>query len=219
LSGKTVNAASYNPDEPVTPDGIASIFGANMATGSEGARSVPLPTTLAGSTVRVNGVLAQLFFASKEQINFLLPAETQPGTAIVEVTSADGTITRCDLPITPTAPALFTENQRGTEAPAADATPDGRTYYRVGNPDGSSNPVLTGHFLQLYGTGFRAAAFDTVSVTLGDKDVPVLYAGKQPQFAGLDQLNVQVPPGLSGVVDLVLTVNGKDANKVKIRVQ
>jgi uncharacterized protein (TIGR03437 family) len=46
-----------------------------------------------------------------------------------------------------------------------------------------------------------------------------LYAGKQPQFSGLDQLNVQVPNGLSGVVDLVFTVDGRDANKVKIRVQ
>lgn len=219
LFAKTVNAASYNPDEPVTPDGIASIFGANLATGSEGARRLPLPTTLAGSTVRVNGVLAPLFFASKEQINFLLPPETQPGIAIVEVTSADDTITRCDLPISSTAPALFTANQRGTDAPAGDATPDGRTFYGIGNADGSSNPVLIGHFLQLYGTGFRAAAFDTVKVSLGGKEVPVLYAGKQPQFAGLDQLNVQVPTGLSGVVDLVLTVDGKEANKVKIRVQ
>ncbi len=219
LPSKAVNAASYNPDAPVTPDSIVSIFGASMATGSEGAKSFPLPTTLAGSSVRVNGTAAPLFFVSKEQINFLLPPETQPGTAIVEVTAADGAITRCDLPISSTSPAIFTENQRGTDAPAADATPDGKTYYRVGNPDGSPNPVLVGHYLQLYGTGFRAAAFDTVKVTLGGKELPVLYAGKQPQFAGLDQLNVQVPTGLSGVVDLVLTADGRVANKVKIRVQ
>jgi uncharacterized protein (TIGR03437 family) len=219
LASKAVNAASYNPDAPVTPDGIVSIFGAHLATGSEGAKTLPLPTTLAGSTLRVNGVLAQLFFASKEQINFLLPPEIQPGLAVVEVISADGTITRSDLPIASTSPAIFTENQKGTEAPAADATPDGKTSYRVGNSDGSTNPVLIGHYLQLYGTGFRAAAFDTVRVTLGGKDVPILYAGKQPQFSGLDQLNVQVPSGLSGVVDLVFTVDGRDANKVKIRVQ
>ncbi|MBL8207953.1 MAG: hypothetical protein JNM09_27210 [Blastocatellia bacterium] len=216
---KAVSAASYNPDAPVTPDGIVSIFGANMATGNEGAQSFPLPTTLAGSTVRVNGMLASLFFVSKEQINFLLPPDTQPGTAIVEVISADGAITRCDLPVRSTSPAIFTENQRGTDAPAADATPDGKTYYRVGSPDGSTNPVMVGHYLQLYGTGFRAAAFDTVTVTLGGKEVPVLYAGKQPQFSGLDQLNVQVPTGLSGVVDLILTVDGRAANTVKIRVQ
>ena len=216
---KTVNAASYNPDAPMTPDGIASIFGASMATGSEGAQTLPLPTTLAGSTLRVNGVLAPLFFASKEQINFLIPAQTQPGTAIVEVLAANGSITRCELPISTAAPAIFTANQQGTEAPAGDATPDGKTYYRIGNADGSANPVAIGHYLQLFGTGFRNAAFDTVQVNLGGKDVPILYAGKQPEFVGLDQLNVQVPTGLSGVVDLVLTVDGKLANKVKLRVQ
>jgi uncharacterized protein (TIGR03437 family) len=219
LPSKAVNAASYNPDAPVTPESIVSLFGANMATTTEAAKGPTLPTTLAGSSVRVNGVLTPLFFVSKEQINFLLPADTQPGTAIVEVISADGAITRSDLPISKTSPAIFTENQQGTEAPAADATPDGKTNYRVGNPDGSTNPVMIGHYLQLYGTGFRAASFDTVSVTLGGKNVPVLYAGKQPQFVGLDQLNVQVPAGLTGVVDLVLMVDGRIANKVKIRVQ
>jgi uncharacterized protein (TIGR03437 family) len=219
LAAKAVNAASYDPDAAVTPDGIASIFGANLATGSDGAQDLPLPTTLAGTTLRVNGVLARLFYVSKEQVNFLLPPDVQPGTAIVEVTSADGSITRCELPISSTSPAIFTENQKGTEAPAADATPDGKMYYRVGNPDGSTNPVAIGHYLQLYGTGFRQAAFDVVKVTLGGQEVPVLYAGKQPYFVGLDQLNVQVPAGLSGVVDLVMTVDGRQANKVKIRVQ
>ncbi|MBS1809191.1 MAG: hypothetical protein JST84_13590 [Acidobacteria bacterium] len=218
-SAKAVNAASYSPDAPLTPEGIASIFGVNMATGTEGAQKLPLPTTLAGSSLRVNGVPAQLFFVSKEQINFLIPSQTQPGTAVVEVTAADGAITRCELPISSAAPAIFTANQQGTEAPAGDATPDGKNYYRIGNPDGTTNPVAIGHYLQLFGTGFRNAAFDTVQVSLGGKDVPVLYAGKQPEFIGLDQLNVQVPSGLSGVVDLVLTVDGKLANKVKLRVQ
>jgi uncharacterized protein (TIGR03437 family) len=218
-TGKAVNAASYNPDAALTPDGIASIFGTNMATGTEAAQSLPLPTTLAGSTLRVNGVLAPLFFASKEQINFLIPSQTAPGTAIIEITAANGAITRSELPISTAAPAIFTANQQGTEAPAGDATPDGKTYYRIGNADGSANPVAIGHYLQLFGTGFRNAAFDTVQVNLGGKDVPVLYAGKQPEFVGLDQLNVQVPSGLSGLVDLVLTVDGKLANKVKIRVQ
>lgn len=216
---KAVNAASYNPDAAVTADGIASIFGSNMATGTEAAQTLPLPTALAGSTLRVNGVPAQLFFVSKEQINFLIPAQTQPGIAIVEITAANGAITRSELPISTASPAIFTANQQGTEAPAGDATPDGKVYYRLGNADGSANPVAIGHYLQLFGTGFRNAAFDTVHVSIGGKEVSVLYAGKQPDFLGLDQLNVQVPAGLSGLVDLVLTVDDKPANKVKLRVQ
>ena len=219
FSGGTVSAASYIPNEPVAPEAIAAIFGTNLATRDEPAPSLPLPTTLAGSTVKVNGIAAQLFYASKYQINFLLPQSTQPGIATIEVTAADGAITRSDLQIAMATPALFSSSSDGKGAPAANGTPDGVIRYPVGNPDGSSNPVGVGHYLELYGTGFRKAAFDTMKVTIGGKQVPVLYSGAHGFFTGVDQINVQVPQGLSGTVDLVLAVDGKPANTVKILVK
>jgi uncharacterized protein (TIGR03437 family) len=93
------------------------------------------------------------------------------------------------------------------------------SYYAVANAKGEPNEVQTGHYLVLYGTGFRRAPYDTVKVTIGGVNAPVHYAGAQPNFVGLDQLNTQVPAGLSGVVDLVLTVNGRAANVVKVRVK
>jgi len=49
----------------------------------------------------------------------------------------------------------------------------------------------------------------------------VLYAGPQPSFEGLDQVNVQLPVTLggSGEVNVVLTVDGQTANVVTINVQ
>src|SRR5262245_55165031 len=65
----TVSAASFAPI--VAPDSIAAAFGVGLATQVEFATTQPLPTSLAGTTVRVNGELAGLFFVSASQINYL----------------------------------------------------------------------------------------------------------------------------------------------------
>ena len=56
---------------------------------------------------------------------------------------------------------------------------------------------------------------------IGGVDTAILFAGAQGTFPALDQVNVQVPPGLAGrgVVDIVLTVDGQAANIVTILVQ
>ena len=214
----TVSAASYAPDA-VAPEVIASIFGANLATGIGFANSLPLPTTLLGTSVLVNGVAAPLFFVSPGQINLLIPPETQLGTAVIEVVSGDGALSRGSLTIAATGPSLFTSNTQGFGAPAAVATNDGVHYRIVGNPDGTSNPLHTDDYLVLFGTGIRHAAKEAVQITIGGVSVPVLYAGAQGEFVGLDQINTQIPVGLSGEVDVIVSVNGKAANVVKIRVQ
>lgn len=219
FNATTVSAASYLATDALTPEGIATVFGFNLAIGSDVADATPLPNRLAGTTVRVNGILAPLFYVSPGQINFLIPAKTPPGTAIIEITSADGTISRSEIKVAAIAPAIFTANSQGTGAPAALATADGIIYYGVGNPDGTSNYVQTGHYLVMYGTGFRYALSDEVKITIGGINAPVLYAGAQPNFLGLDQINTQIPTGISGTVDLVATVNGKAANVVKLRVK
>jgi len=51
--------------------------------------------------------------------------------------------------------------------------------------------------------------------------VPVVFAGPQGQFTGLDQINVQLPASLAGKgeVDVVLTVDGVVANTVRANLQ
>jgi uncharacterized protein (TIGR03437 family) len=218
LAMAAASAASYATDS-LAPDSIIAAFGIRLATGEAPATSLPLPTVLAGTSVRVNGVLAPLFYVSPGQVNFLLPASTQTGTAVVETTAADGALSRSNLTITSTAPALFTANASGRGAPAALSTADGVVYSLVGNPDGTPSPIDAGDYLVLFGTGIRRAASGTVKITIGGIDAPVLYAGAQPDFFGLDQINTQIPPGLSGVVDLIISVNGKAANIVQIKIR
>ncbi len=77
-------------------------------------------------------------------------------------------------------------------------------------------------FLELYGTGIRAnSGLSNVTATIGGATVPVLYAGAHCCFVGVDQINLSLPKSLAGkgLVDVVLTVDGKVGNAVKINVK
>jgi uncharacterized protein (TIGR03437 family) len=71
----------------------------------------------------------------------------------------------------------------------------------------------------LYGTGFRyVSSLGAVQATAGGVPLEVVYAGPQPQYPGLDQIDVKLPASLSGsrVVDLTITIDGAAANTVQI---
>ena len=53
---------------------------------------------------------------------------------------------------------------------------------------------------------------------VGGVAAPVSYASAQGNFVGLDQLNIRIPRTLigRGEVDLVLSVDGKPGNTVKL---
>ena len=89
--GGIVDGASFTAGAPVAPGSIISIFGRNLATGIGNAGSIPLPNNLGGASVRVNGVLAPLYYASPGQINAQLAFETSTGPASVVVTVGSST--------------------------------------------------------------------------------------------------------------------------------
>jgi uncharacterized protein (TIGR03437 family) len=79
-------------------------------------------------------------------------------------------------------------------------------------------PVTAGPdtlYLQLYGTGIRYVPDQSlVTCTIGGRAATVLYAGIAPGYFGLDQVNIRIPDGLTGVVNIVVTVDGQVANTV-----
>jgi uncharacterized protein (TIGR03437 family) len=82
----------------------------------------------------------------------------------------------------------------------------------------ASDPVV----LLLFGTGIRwRRSIDLVHVTIGGEVADVLYAGWQLEYEGLDQVNVRLPPNLAGRgdVEVMLEVDGKQANTVTVRVR
>jgi uncharacterized protein (TIGR03437 family) len=69
-------------------------------------------------------------------------------------------------------------------------------------------------YLTLYGTGLRRAS--AVGVTVAGFRVPVLYSGPQPQFPGLDQVNIELPGNRNGRVAIQLSAEGRASNPVHV---
>lgn len=232
------SAASYS-NEAVAPESIVAIFGTNLAAATGQASQQPLPTSLGGVTISVrdaSGVErpAPLFFVSPGQINFQVPSDVVPGSALVE-SFVDGQIaSRGTIRVNSTAPAIFTADSSGSGYPAAallryrgdqlvavESVYDYDSVRRefVGRPidPGPPGDLL---FLVLYGTGFRRhGGLGSIGVRIGGVDAQVVYAGAQGDYAGLDQLNVRVPRELDGrgEVEVRLTLGGLSANPVRIR--
>jgi uncharacterized protein (TIGR03437 family) len=233
----TVSAASYQ-SEGLASEGIASIFGSELATGTLAATALPLPTALQGTQVRVKdsaGVerIAPLFYVSPGQVNFQIPAGTAGGTATVTVFNGAGKLSVSTAQINAIGPGLFTANADGKGVVAGTvvrvAANGVRSTDTTAQFDGTrfvAKPItLNGNgqvFLELYGSGWRNNAnLNNVSVLVGGVVVPVLYAGAQPNFVGVDQVNIELPVVLAGrgEVELKLQVNGKPANTVLLHVQ
>lgn len=230
-----VSAASYR-GETLAPDSIVAAFGTNLAVKTETAQTLPLPLELSGTSVTVNGVPAPLFFVSPNQINFAMPPGIDTGSsgaATIIVRSPLGNYALGDSIISPAQPALFTADSTGQGDAAALSTLDGVSYQPAPfavSVNGRSN------ILVLYGTGFRNAqagnpedgdgVAEAVTATIGGAQARVLYAGAQGQFVGLDQLNLELPPGLADPnratplrAEIIVSVNGAAANRVSILIR
>lgn len=231
-----VSAASYSSSE-IAAETIAALFGVNLATVTQVATTLPLPTEIAGTAVKVRDRLgisrdAPLFFVSPGQINYLFPAGSAAGSAVVTVIVGNVTVATGVVQITTVAPGLFSANASGQGVASAvvlRVRGDGsQSFEPVAQYDVARQqfvavpidlgPVTDQVFLILYGTGWRSrGSLSAVTMKLGGSDAEVLYAGPQGDFVGLDQLNARAPRSLTGrgEVDLVLTVDGKHSNTVR----
>lgn len=246
LTGKTagalasVSAASFS-GQSLAAESIVATFGAGLATGVAVASATPLPTTLSGTTVRVldsAGVerLAPLFFVAPEQINFLIPVGTAAGTGAITITSGAGVVSIGAATIASVAPGVFTANASGQGVPAAIiirvANNSAQTIEPVSRYDTATQrfvatpieftPDISAIALALFGAGWRFRSAQTgATVSIGGVNAPVLYVGAQGSLTGLDQLNVELPRSLAGrgEVDVVVTVDSKVANTVRINIK
>ncbi len=236
----SLSAASYLGNE-VASESMIAAFGANLALRTEAASGLPLPTALAGTFVKVRDSAglerdAALFFVAPGQVNYLVPAGTQNGLATVTVTSGDGTISAGTLNVATVAPGLFAANANGRGVAAAvllRVKPDNsQSFELISRFDPAQNvfvplPIDLGPetdrvFVLLFGTGVRLrSGLSAVQVRIGDATASVNFAGPSGDLAGLDQINALIPRSLSGrgLVDIVLTVDGKTANTVTMQIK
>lgn len=243
-TGRVVNvsAANFNPAS-IAAESIAAAFGEKLSTTTATATTLPLPTSLAGTRVFVTDSEniereAALFFVSPQQINYLIPAGTAPGSAKVVVASADGALSLSTMQVASLAPSLFSANASGSGPAAALAlrvsASGTQSFEAVAEHNGSTfvtRPIDFGPergpqsdqlYLVLFGTGIRHYHdSSTITARIGGADVEVLYAGPQGGFAGLDQVNLRLPRELagSGETDIVLMVDGHAANIVRVAFQ
>ncbi|HKQ76552.1 MAG TPA: IPT/TIG domain-containing protein [Blastocatellia bacterium] len=248
----SVSAASFKGGE-LADTSIAAGFGLNLANGlgfgtdtDPNTPGIQLPTALMGAKVVVRDSagterLAPLFFTSTQQLNYLMPAGTADGPAVMEVTNGDCNV-NCKISVGGTqisrlAPGLFTASSDGLGIAAAvilrvKQPGNVQTFERMVEFNTAQNrfvtvpvdlgPATDNVFVVLFGTGFRfIPGLSSVSVTIGGMPAQVSFTGPQGALLGLDQCNVLIPRALisRGDADIVLTVSGKSANLGRMNIK
>lgn len=244
-AGTTITSAASFRSGSSSAEAITSVFGAGLTAMTAAADTLPLPTTLAGTTVTVKDNAgteraAPLFFVSPTQINFLLPTGSIPGPATVTVTGSSGATSTSATHITTVSPAIFTANADGAGVPAAIAVrvkaDNSQIIETVAQMDSATNrfvprPIDLGPdlgansdrvFLIVFGTGLRGQSGLARAVArIGCDEAVVSFAGAQGTLAGLDQANLLIPRSQigHGEVDVAITFDGATTNTVKINVR
>ncbi len=204
-----VNAASFTP--PGLPGGAVaqgstiSIFGSNLGPASSPTLAFPLQTTLGGVSITLTqgstAVKAIPVFVSPGQINAIVPSNTPLGMVSLQVTVNSSRSNPAPLQV---ATANF-----GIFAVAAGTGPGilqnfvTQTQQPINSLPGPAQPNQT---ITLWGTGLGPATFpDNVAPTAGNLATrtevfvggvaaKVVYNGRTPCCAGIDQIVFQVPP-------------------------
>jgi uncharacterized protein (TIGR03437 family) len=186
---RAVNAASYVAGD-LAPGSLISIFAAGLANSTASATSFPLPTELAGVSIKINNVAAPLLYVSPTQVNLQVPVELPAGSATITATLNNGVTNTISGNIGAVSPGIFVPVHT-----------DGKT------PITPSNPAQANEVLVVYATGLGAvngtmssgqpaAALttrETPVVTVGGSAARVEWSGLTPNFAGLYQVNVKLP--------------------------
>jgi uncharacterized protein (TIGR03437 family) len=205
-------------------------MGPEQGLSSQLAADGSLPVELGGVQVLFDGIPAPLLYVQSQQINAFAPFRlTGQSTTTVQVIYRGQTIGSIAEPVGAVNPAIFRLNPGGSTQAAA--------INQDGSINGPAHPAAVGSFVTIFGTGFgqtqlpgvsgtlfpaTASLLDTqVEVLVGGAYCPtgdsycsggfsanVTYGGAAPlQFAGIDQINFQVP-----------ALNGPSGNAIQITI-
>jgi uncharacterized protein (TIGR03437 family) len=227
-----LNAASYAMRAPVAAGSIVAVFGSFPLSAPVSASAIPLPPILAGLSLKLaDGFPVPLLFVSPAQVNIQVPWELKGQTEAVLTAGIGGLASAGQkVSLAPLAPGIFSINRQGYgQGAILDAS------YRLVD---ATNPTTPGAVVQIYCTGLgevtnqpatgAAAPNDPLAmtitlprVTIGNAPATIQFSGLAPGYAGLYQVNVEVPAEASrGVaVGVTIFVGEIASNTVTIAVQ
>jgi uncharacterized protein (TIGR03437 family) len=207
----------------VSAGSYITIYGTGLAGNANPSPSrLPLPTQLNGTQVTIGGIAMPLTYASSSQVNGIVPQELGPNNSYELVVNGGAFPAPVEVLLKELQPGIYTANQSGSGAGVV-------TNALSGELISTSNPAHVSDYLTVYCTGLgplqgpkgeveptdgvaapSSPIFQTsvnVTATIGGIGAPVLFSGLSPGFAGLYQVNVQVPGGVGAgnAVPLVLS--------------
>ncbi|HEY3840163.1 MAG TPA: IPT/TIG domain-containing protein, partial [Bryobacteraceae bacterium] len=209
----------------LAPGAWVSLYGSNLATSTYQATSDDLvngylPTNLKNTTVTVDGNAAYLDYISPTQINMLVASDSKTGSVQVVVTNANGSYSTTAA-LQAFVPGLFVQGGYATAFRSSDGVLINGTGAAVAGYT-TAAAAKAGDVLEIYGTGFGPTTpsvapglvfsddgyptSNAVTVTVGGVSAIVLYAGLIG--AGLYQLNVAVPSGLTAGDNVIIASVG-----------
>jgi uncharacterized protein (TIGR03437 family) len=225
-SQAVVNAASGLPS--IAPGSLISIYGKSLAVETRAAGRLPARTSLNGTSVTINGVLAPLFLVSPTQINAQVPFETPVGNATPVVVAAGQKNAAVTFMVTATGPGVLMQPE-GSHA-IAQNYPD----WSLNSPE---NPARPGQYITVYLTGqglldnpvatgavapveplSRAVA--PAQAKIGGIAAEIQFLGLAPGLVGVSQMNLLIPEDVAaGEQPLEVSIGGVAANTSTLSVQ
>jgi uncharacterized protein (TIGR03437 family) len=225
-----VNAASFGT--PVSPGGLASLFGSFPGVPATPAGSMPLVTQLAGVRVEVNGVAAPLLGVWPTQINFQVPGGTAVGSAPIAVSVQGQDVATGTVQVVSSSPGIFLTDFLSLDRPGAVLTE--RNQLTGPTVRAGRNEVIqifatgAGPLTQSVADGVAAPGYPLAQtmlpprVFIGSQEAGVEFSGLGTGYVGLWQINARVPDvaSITGQVPVVIvTPEGYASNAVTIWVE
>jgi uncharacterized protein (TIGR03437 family) len=210
--GGVANGFSFQ--QGFAPGMILSVFGTNLANFTETESTAPLPVSVAGVAVTINGVPAPLYYVSPGQLNVQIPYATPVGNATLAVNN-NGQVATTTFNVSVAAPGISATSTLMLNPTTSANRGDSLALYITGA--GNVSPAVSDGATP---SGVTPQPVLPVSVTVGGVVCPLLYVGIPSWSVGVVQINFTVPQNVAvGTQAVVVTVGGVASPPAKMTIQ
>jgi uncharacterized protein (TIGR03437 family) len=144
---------------------------------------------LTTARITAGGLVMSPFYGSDTQILFVVPQTMPLGKTALTIETANGSKASAAVEVAAAAPGIF-----------------------------SGGVVLVAGYLEIYCTGLGVSGV-APTVFIGATPIQPVYSGPAPNLPGASQVNVQIPAGISGTQQVVLSLASAHSNPVNIVVK